>query len=129
MSKFFVIFAKILLIVMKEEKLRASELLEQNVKQIARVQHRSLAQIAKEMGISAPSLTHLLKGNPQLDRIQKIADTLNVPISALFRDVNSIEGVLFVNGVAKIIRSKNDLETISSNQLKVKVGSQLKIGG
>lgn len=108
---------------MKEERTRAAEMLEKNVKNIALEQHRSLAIIAKEMGISAPSLTHLLKGNPQLDRIQKIADTLNVPISALFRDVNSIEGVLFVNGVAKIIRSKDDLKKISNPQITIKVGT------
>lgn len=97
---------------MKEEKPRASELLEKNVKQIAWEQRRSLAQIAKEMGISAPSLTHLLKGNPQLDRIQKIADTLKVPVSSLFKEYQSVEGVLFLNGEAKRVFSKNDLEVI-----------------
>lgn len=97
---------------MKEETLKAAELLEKNVKQIAWEQHRSLAQLAKAMGISAPSLTHLLKGNPQLDKIQRIADTLNVPVSALFREPYNIEGFVVINGEVKHIRSQEDLDAL-----------------
>ncbi len=98
---------------MKEEKLKAAELLEKNVKKIVEEHHSSLAQLAKAMGISAPSLTHLLKGNPQLDKIQRIADTLNVPVSALFREPYSIEGVVVINGVVHYIRTQKDLSIIS----------------
>ena len=111
--KFFTIFAPNLQdSIMKEETLKAAELLEKNVKQIAWEQHRSLAQLAKAMGISAPSLTHLLKGNPQLDKIQRIADTLNVPVSALFREPYNIEGFVVVNGEVKHIRSQEDLDAL-----------------
>lgn len=97
---------------MKEESLKAVELLEKNVKKIAGEQHRSLAQIAKDMSISAPSLTHLLKGNPQLDKIQKIADTLGVPIAALFKEQYSIEGIVVINGEVRYIRSQKDLNEL-----------------
>ena len=111
--KIFTIFAPNLQdSIMKEETLKAAELLEKNVKQIAWEQHRSLAQLAKAMGISAPSLTHLLKGNPQLDKIQRIADTLNVPVSALFREPYNIEGFVVVNGEVKHIRSQEDLDAL-----------------
>lgn len=97
---------------MKEETLKAAELLEKNVKQIAWEQHRSLAQLAKAMGIAAPSLTHLLKGNPQLDKIQRIADTLHVPVATLFREPYNVEGVVVINGEVKHIRSQEDLDAL-----------------
>ena len=97
---------------MKEETLKAAELLEKNVKKIVEEHHSSLAQLAKAMGITAPSLTHLLKGNPQLDKIQRIADTLGVPVSALFREPYAIEGVVVVNGEVRYIRSQEDLDAL-----------------
>lgn len=97
---------------MKEEKTKAAELLEKNVKKIVEEHHSSLAQLAKAMGITAPSLTHLLKGNPQLDKIQRIADTLNVPVSALFKEPHTVEGFVVVNGSVKCIRSQEDLNTL-----------------
>ncbi len=111
--KIFTIFAPNLQdSTMKEETLKAAELLEKNVKKIVEEHHSSLAQLAKAMGISAPSLTHLLKGNPQLDKVQRIADTLNVPVSALFREPYSIEGVVVINGEVKYIRSQEDLDAL-----------------
>ena len=98
---------------MKEETLKAPELLEKNVKKIVEEHHSSLAQLAKAMGIKAPSLTHLLKGNPQLDKIQRIADTLNVPVSALFREPRTIDGVVVVDGKVKRIYSQADINALS----------------
>lgn len=97
---------------MKEEKLKAAELLEKNVKKIVEEHHSSLAQLAKAMGITAPSLTHLLKGNPQLDKIQRIADTLQVPVATLFREPYNVEGVVVINGEVKYIRSQEDLNAL-----------------
>ena len=97
---------------MKEETLKATELLEKNVKKIVEEHHSSLAQLAKAMGITAPSLTHLLKGNPQLDKVQRIADTLHVPVATLFRESYNVEGVVVINGEVKYIRSQEDLNSI-----------------
>ena len=86
-----------------QERVLASEVLERNVKAIVRGNNysssriceiRSLAQLAKVMGISAPSLTHALKGNPRLDTIQKIADALHVPVMKLFMGSERIEGYI-----------------------------------
>lgn len=88
---------------MKEEtskKISASALLEKNVKEIVRTNNynrkgiRSLADLAKAMEITAPSLTHALKGNPRLDTIEKIADALNVPLSRLFSGTVEIDGYI-----------------------------------
>lgn len=104
---------------MKEDtskKATASALLEKNVKEIiwknkphiGRV--RSLAELAKAMEISAPSLTHALKGNPQLDTIEKIADALNVPVSRLFKVEEDVEGYISINGKMTHFHSMEELK-------------------
>jgi len=62
--------------------------------------YHSLAELATAMGISASTLTHALKGNPRLDTIQKIADTLEVPVYSLFKQpiTRSVEGYAIVGG-------------------------------
>ena len=105
------------------ERTSASVLLEKNVKEIiwknkphiGRV--RSLAELAKVMEISAPSLTHALKGNPRLDTIEKIADALNVPISRLFTISMEMDGYISVNGQIVHFHSIEELqETIKSKE-------------
>ena len=104
---------------MKEEtckKVSASALLEKNVKEIiwknkphiGRV--RSLAELAKVMEISAPSLTHALKGNPRLDTIEKIADALNVPVSRLFAGSMEIDGYISAKGQIVHFHSIEELQ-------------------
>lgn len=111
---------------MKEDTLKmvtASNLLRQNVKRIIAENNKratgcqSLAQLAQAMDISAPSLTHALKGNPSLSTIQKIADALNVSIASLFYDEVGIEGFIFVNGIIAHFHSKEELHAaISANK-------------
>ena len=106
---------------MKEDtskKTTASALLERNVKEIIRKNNslskgvRSLAELAKAMEITAPSLTHALKGNPRLDTIEKIADALNVPISRLFYDESKVEGYISINGELHHFQSEEEATTI-----------------
>lgn len=100
------IFAQNLKTMTKEtsKKNSASALLEKNVKEIIwknkphKDRVRSLAELAKVMEISAPSLTHALKGNPRLDTIEKIADALNVPVARLFTGSMEMEGYISING-------------------------------
>ena len=87
-----------------QDRIAASVLLENNVKSIIEKNridargYRSLAELAKAIGISAPSLTHALKNNPSLSTIQKIAEALNVPVASLFHDTRKIEGFISVDG-------------------------------
>ncbi len=103
---------------MKEGTLKnviASDLLRQNVKRIITENNKratgcqSLAQLAQAMDISAPSLTHALKGNPSLSTIQKIADALNVSVASLFNDEKEIEGFISVNGIITHFMSEAEL--------------------
>ena len=105
----------------EQERIPASEILEKNVKKIIERNKfscgktgniRSLAQLAKEMDITAPSLTHALKGNPRLDTIQKMADALNVPIACLFYDMNKIEGYISINGEISHFQSSEEASAI-----------------
>ena len=89
----------------KVERIPASKLLEENVKSLVSIStngYNSLAQLAKAIGISAPSLTHALKSNPNLNTIQKIADTLGVSVASLFKERKAVEGYAIIKGNKKI---------------------------
>lgn len=111
---------------MEDERIPASEILEKNVKKILdnNKYHRqnrtsdvcSLAQLARAMKITAPSLTHALKGNPRLDTIQKIADALNVPITSLFIVSQHIYGEVVIDGEVIHFHSKEELENAISQR-------------
>lgn len=90
-----------------QKRIAASILLENNVKRNV-LGHSSLSQLAKEIGMSAPSLTHALKHNPSLSTIQKIADALDVSVASLFYDDRQIEGYISVEG--RITRFKTEEE-------------------
>lgn len=93
----------------------ASNLLRQNVKRIIAENNKratgcqSLAQLAQAMDISAPSLTHAMKGNPSLSTIQKMANALNVSVASLFHDAKGIEGFISVNGTITHFMSEAEL--------------------
>ena len=93
--------------IMKEkltERIAASALLEDNVKMSvgSGKKYRSLAELAQAVGVSAPSLTHALKGNPSLSTIQKIADALGVSVASLFKEKNAVEGYAIIKGNRKV---------------------------
>ncbi len=98
------------------QRLAASELLENNVKSIVHKNDfyaqgcRSLAQLAKKIGISAPSLTYALKHNPSLNTIQKIADALGVSVVSLFYDERQIDGYISVENKITRFHSEEELQ-------------------
>lgn len=103
----------------EQERIPASKILEKNVKKIIERNKPtsgkmgvicSLAQLAKAMDITAPSLTHALKGNPRLDTIQKIADALNVPVTSLFNDPQNVYGEIVVDGKLTHFHSIEELQ-------------------
>ena len=99
----------------KTERIIASLLLEDNVKKSVGCgkKYRSLAELAKAIGISAPSLVHALKGNPSLGTIQKIADALGVSVASLFKEKNAVEGYAIIKGEKKVAFTNiEELETV-----------------
>ena len=110
----------------KEDRTNASRLLERNVKRfIGRYgghKYHSNAELAKAMGVNPSFLSRALRGNPQLDTIECIAKTLNVPIAELFRDGYSlsehkgIEGYLIVDGHIEHIKTRDDIEQLINGE-------------
>ena len=96
------------------ERIAASILLEENVKVLAKENRhlRSLAQLAKAINISPPSLTHALKHNPSLSMIQKLADALGVSVASLFYDNWEIQGYVSIKGRIKQFHSEEELNGI-----------------
>lgn len=99
----------------------ASLRFEENVQSLLyswRGKYKTRAELAKAAGISAPSLTNALKGNPQLDTIQKIADALGVSVASLFEEKKKkqtgIDGYISVNGTITHFCSEEELNAAIS---------------
>ncbi len=57
------------------------------VKEVCKEKGTTITQLAEMLGIKQESLSRAINGNPTLDTLQKIATSLNVPVSALFDEV------------------------------------------
>ena len=56
------------------------------IKELCKKNYITQAELAKKMGISASALAQSILGNPSLDRLEAIANALNVHIADLFQD-------------------------------------------
>lgn len=59
------------------------------IKELCKKNGITQAELAKKMGISASALAQSILGNPSLDRIEAIAEALNVSVGELFPDSKS----------------------------------------
>ena len=57
-----------------------------NIKKVIKDQGWTLERIASEMGISQPSVSSIVNGNPTLDKLQAIAKIIGVSVSDLLAD-------------------------------------------
>ena len=51
---------------------------------------KTAAELAEIMGVTPPTVHQWLHGKPKVDTLQKIADKLNVPLSAIMADENDV---------------------------------------
>lgn len=58
----------------------------ETVKQICKARGVTLADVAQQIGVSASSLSQIMKGNPTLSKLTAIAEALQVPVSELLAD-------------------------------------------
>lgn len=70
----------------KAGKIQASVNLAENVKNTCKRKGCSLADVAEKIGVSASSLSQILRGNPTLSKLTDIANALDVPVSDLIAD-------------------------------------------
>lgn len=76
------------------------------VKELCALQGITLATLATTIGISAPSLSSAINGNPTLEMLKKIANALNVSISELFESNT--------DGFTALIDNNGDLQHFNS---------------
>lgn len=58
--------------------------IDSRVKELCRGKNMTLADIAEKIGVSASSLSQIMKGNPTLSKLQDIASALDVSVAELF---------------------------------------------
>lgn len=76
-------------------------IMELRVVEIAHAKGLTMADIAKQIGISRVNLSNSLNGNPTLSRLTEVAKILGVEVSELFRPVTTnkvVSGYLECNG-------------------------------
>lgn len=64
------------------------------VKEVCKEKGITITQLAEILGIKQESLSRAINGNPTLDTLQKIANALNVPVSALFDEVQPNDNIV-----------------------------------
>lgn len=64
------------------------------VKEVCKEKDITITQLAERLGIKQESLSRAINGNPTLDTLQKIAVALNVPVSALFDEVQPNDNIV-----------------------------------
>ena len=75
--------------------------MELRIVEIAHSKGLTMADIAKEIGISRVNLSNSLNGNPTLSRLRAVAKVLDVPVSELFKPVSAdkkVSGYLEYDG-------------------------------
>lgn len=86
--------------------------MELRISELARQRGMTIADIAKEIGISRVNLSNSLNGNPTLSRLREVAKVLNVEVSELFKPANTpqVIGYLEYRGVITKIESLDALK-------------------
>ncbi len=65
----------------------------ESVKRLCKEKGMSLADVADKIGVSASSLSQIMKGNPTLSKLTDIATALDVSVADLFYDGKSDNGL------------------------------------
>lgn len=100
---------------------------ERNVRILRSRKKMSQKELAKQLGIDPASLSRMIKGNPRLDTIERIAKALDVSVSALFEEIDRIDGYVSIDGHIVHIHSKE--EFLKEVDKSMSFSSILKIGG
>ena len=99
--------------------------MELRIVEIAHSKGLTMADIAKQIGISRVNLSNSLNGNPTLSRLTEVAKILDVEISELFKPVSNecrVSGYLEHNGrivkidsIDAVKRFVAEVEVLSNN--------------
>ena len=89
-------------------QMNAQKDFERNVKIACRKKKISQKELAKQLGVDPASLSRMIKGNPRLDTIERIAKALDVSVSALFEEIERIDGYVSIGGHIVHVHSKEE---------------------
>lgn len=80
-----------------------------DIKRKIQLQGFTISQVAEQMtnkyggkGVSQPSLSHLIAGNPTLDKLQEIASIIGISVSELLSDNTKDNSLICPNCGAKL---------------------------
>ena len=81
--------------------------MDMRISELARQRGMTIADIAKQIGISRENLSNSINGNPTLSRLKEVANILHVEVSELFKPANTpqVQGYLEYAGVVVKIES------------------------
>lgn len=83
------------------------------IKELCKEKGITMAEVAKRLHITAGALSQNVSGRASIDRLQEIADILNVSIVDLFdKKDGDINGYIKVKGTIYEITSFEDLEKV-----------------
>ena len=54
------------------------------IKEVIKEKGLTVKEVAEKLGMSSPSLSDAINGNPTADKLERIAQSLDVPITELF---------------------------------------------
>lgn len=87
--------------------------MELRVKEICKEKGLLFKDLAEKIGISDVGLRKQVQGNPTLETLEKIANTLGVDITELFNPPSKgIYGHIEYKGTVYTIKSRSDLENL-----------------
>ncbi len=87
--------------------------MELRVVELAHAKGLTMADIAKQIGISRVNLSNSLNGNPTLSRLREVAKILGVEVSELFKPTSigkTVRGYLECDGRIVRIDSLDDIK-------------------
>ncbi len=88
--------------------------MELRIKEVCKEKGVQLKEVAEKMGIAPESLSRIIKGNPQIETLEKVALALEVDITDLFYKSNStiVTGYLEYKNEIKKINNLSDLKKL-----------------
>ena len=85
--------------------------MEIKLKEVCKAKGVTLAQIADKLDISRETLSRSINGNISLNRLNEIADILDVKVTELI-SVNQLSGFVEFHGTIHRIQSVQDIERL-----------------
>lgn len=90
--------------------------MELKVKELIKAKGLTMQQVADMLGVTRDTLTRNINGNPTIETLSKIADTLEVEITDLFeKSTDEVVGAIRIGDNTHVVNSKEDIKKLAEN--------------